>query len=76
MSKKALENDFYKKDIPLADTCIGQTFDKENIPLTDTCLRQAFDEVTFTPNLYQLTGIDHSDPLLNTHSLLSNQGDK
>jgi hypothetical protein len=60
MSKKALENDFHKEDIPLADTCIGQ----------------AFDEVTFTSNLDQSGGIDHSDPLLNTHSLLSNQGDK
>ncbi len=26
--------------------------------------------------MYQSKGIDHSDPLLNTHSLLSDQGDK
>ena len=34
------------------------------------------DVVAFTPLLDQSEGIGHSDPLLITHSLYSNQGDK
>ncbi len=60
MAKRVLENDVDQESIPLADTCIGQ----------------AFNEVAFTSFLDQSGGIDHSDPLLNTHSLLCNQGVK
>ena len=60
MEMKTLENDVNQESILLADTYISQ----------------ASDEVTFTPCLYQSKGIDHSDSLLTTHSLYSNQGDK
>jgi len=49
---------------------------ESSIPLVDTYIVQAFDEVTFTPCLDQSKGIDHTDPLLTTHSLYSNQGNK
>jgi hypothetical protein len=60
MAKRALESDVDQDIIPLADTCIGQSFD----------------EVTFSSGIDQSNGIDHSDPLLATHSLCSNQDDK